>query len=339
MAVSPRFASLGSLARLAAWCLLCLAGLVPLRVAQYVHEPRGEGPVRLEVPPGATGDAVARSLAQAGLGPWERGTRWGLRVWGRPERWKAGTYVFEAPVRLVDVFADLEAGRVELLGVTFPEGATVREMAAGLEAAGILSAREFAALALDAGAPARWGLPGPTLEGYLFPDTYRFARGLPAERVAVALIRRFREVTEPLLPEAVARGLDLRSWVTLASVVEKETGAPEERTLVAAVFHNRLARRMRLESDPTVIYGLEEFDGNLRRSDLRRDTPYNTYTRFGLPPGAIANPGRASLEAVLRPADVPYLFFVSRNDGTHVFSVTYEEHRAHVDFYQRGGGR
>lgn len=339
MWISPRLARLSGVARLAAWCLACLGVLVPLRVAQYLHEARGAGTVRLEVPPGTTGDGVARSLARAGLGPWERGTRWGLRVWGRPERWKAGTYAFEAPVRLVDVFADLEAGRVELLEVTFPEGATVREMAAALEAAGIVSAGEFAALALDGGAPGRWGLPGPTLEGYLFPDTYRFARGLAAEQVADALIRRFRQVAEPLLPEARARGLDLRSWVTLASVVEKETGIPGERALVAAVFHNRLARKMRLESDPTVIYGLEGFDGNLRGSDLRRDTPYNTYTRSGLPPGAIANPGRASLEAVLRPADVPYLFFVSRNDGTHVFSATYDEHRRHVDFFQRGIGR
>ncbi|MBE0618736.1 MAG: endolytic transglycosylase MltG, partial [Proteobacteria bacterium] len=150
-----------------------------------------------------------------------------------------------------------------------------------------------------------------------------------------ALVRRFREVTGPLLPEAESRGFDLRSWVTLASVVEKETGAAEERALVAAVFRNRLERGMRLESDPTVIYGLEAFDGDLRRADLARDTPYNTYTRGGLPPGPIANPGRASLEAVARPISAPFLFFVSRNDGTHVFSITYEEHRRNVDHYQR----
>jgi UPF0755 protein len=320
---------------LAAWGLLCLGVLVPFRLAQYVHTPRGEGVHRVEVPAGAGGGAVARLLTQAGLGRWEWGTRWGLRVWARPDRLKAGTYVFEAPVRLVDVFADLEAGRVELVAVTVPEGATVREMAAALERSGILGAEEFLRLAGDPASPSRWGLPGPTLEGYLFPDTYRFARGLPADRVAEALIRRFREVTGPLAPEAEARGLDLRSWVTLASLVEKETGAPEERTLVAAVFHNRLARGMRMQSDPTVIYGLAEFDGKLRRADLERDSPYNTYTRGGLPPGPIASPGLASLEAALRPAPVPFLFFVSRNDGTHVFSTTYEEHRGHVDRHQR----
>ncbi|MHB8764139.1 MAG: endolytic transglycosylase MltG, partial [Deferrisomatales bacterium] len=191
--------------------------------------------------------------------------------------------------------------------------------------------------ALDPAAPERWGLPGPTLEGYLFPDTYRFARDLDPARAAETLIRRFREVTEPLRSEAEARGLDLRQWVTLASIVEKETGADHERALVSAVFWNRLGRGMRLESDPTVIYGIDGFDGDLRRADLTRDTPYNTYTRRGLPPGPIASPGRASLEAVLRPAQAPYLFFVSRNDGTHVFSSTYDEHRRAVHRFQRGG--
>jgi len=324
---------------LGAWCLLCLGVLGALRLAQYVHEPRGTGVVRLEVAPGASGDAVARALVEAGLGSWARGTRWGLRAWGRPDRLKAGTYAFAAPVSLADVFADLEAGRVELVAVTLPEGSTVREIAALLEEAGVAPAADLVGLALDPGAAVRLGLPGPTLEGYLFPDTYRFARNLDAQPVVDALVRRFREVTEPLLSEARAKGLDLGSWVTLASVVEKETGAAEERSLVASVFQNRLARGMRLESDPTVIYGLEAFDGNLRRADLTRDTPYNTYTRAGLPPGPIASPGRASLEAVLRPAAAPFLFFVSRNDGTHVFSTTYEEHRQNVDRYQRRRGK
>lgn len=331
--------SLARVAWLGAWCVLCAVIVGALRVAQYVHTPRGSGLVRLEVAPGASGHAVARSLAEVGLGPWPRGTRWGLRLWGRADRLKAGTYAFAAPVPLVEVFGDLEAGRVELVAVTLPEGSTVREIGALLEEAGIASAQAFTGLALDPKASARWGLPGPTLEGYLFPDTYRFARNLPPPQVVDALVGRFREVTEPLLPEAQKRGFDLASWVTLASVVEKETGAAAERSLVAAVFHNRLARRMRLESDPTVIYGIEGFDGDLRRADLARDTPYNTYTRAGLPPGPIASPGRASLEAVLRPASVPFLFFVSRNDGTHVFSSTYEEHRQNVDRHQRRRAR
>ncbi|MDW7710141.1 MAG: endolytic transglycosylase MltG [Deferrisomatales bacterium] len=321
-----------------AWALLVLAVLAPLRLAQYVHTPVGAGTVRVEIPAGAGGGTVARLLTEAGLGSWEQGTRLGLRVWGRPDRLKAGTYSFAAPVRLVDVFADLEAGRVELVAVTLPEGSNLREIAAALESAGILEAEPFLRLARDPEAPARWGLPGPTLEGYLFPDTYRFARGLEPETVAEALILRFREVTAPLTAEAEAAGLDLGAWVTLASIVEKETGAPEERSLVSAVFHNRLTRGMRLQSDPTVIYGVEGLEGRLRRVHLQTDTPYNTYTRPGLPPGPIASPGRASLEAALRPAPVPFLFFVSRNDGTHVFSITYDEHRQHVLRHQGGGG-
>jgi len=310
-----------------------------LRLAQYVHNPQGQTAVRVEVPSGSGVTTIAEALREAGLGGWERGTRWGMRLWGHPRRFKAGTYAFSPPLSLAAVFSDLEAGRVELVGVTLPEGATVRQMAEVLAEAGVVPQRAFVDLALHPEAAARWDLPGPTLEGYLFPDTYRFARGLPPEAIIDEMVRRFREVAAPLEAQASARGLTLREWVTLASIVEKETGNAEERPVVAAVFHNRLARRMRLESDPTVIYGIDGFDGNLRRADLARVTPYNTYARAGLPHGPIANPGRESLEAVLRPADVPYLYFVSRNDGTHVFSSTYEEHRRHVDRFQRKGSR
>ncbi len=319
----------------AAWgaaAALCVGGA---RVAQYLHTPRGRGEYRLEIPRGAGTAAVARILAEEGLGSWERANRWGLRWWARPGALKAGRYAFSAPVRLVDVFADLEAGRVEQVSVTIPEGLSLAEIGAALEAGEVVGADAFEALVRDPGSVSRWGVPGPSLEGYLFPDTYRFARGLAADAVVDAMVGRFREVTEPLAAEAASRGFDLRRWVTLASIVEKETGQESERPLVAAVFLNRLERGMRLESDPTVIYGIPDFDGDLRRRDLSRDTPYNTYTRRGLPPGPIANPGRESLVAVLRPARVPYLYFVSRNDGTHAFAETLAEHTRNVDRYQR----
>ena len=149
------------------------------------------------------------------------------------------------------------------------------------------------------------------------------------------LVAEFHRVWATVEVRAEALGLSMREAVTLASIVEKETGAAEERPRIAGVFHNRLRRGMRLESDPTTIYGIADFDGNLRREDLRRDTPYNTYTRKGLPRGSISNPGRASLEAVIRPAQVSYLYFVSRNDGTHAFSSTYQQHVRAVDRYQR----
>jgi UPF0755 protein len=180
------------------------------------------------------------------------------------------------------------------------------------------------------------GLPGPTLEGYLFPETYRFPRRPDPREVARAMVDQFFAAWNPLAAAASKRGLSMHEVVTLASIVEKETGAPQERPLIASVFANRLARRMRLESDPTVIYGIAGFDGNLRRRDLDDvHNPYNTYQIKGLPPGPIASPGAAALRAVVEPADSAYLYFVSQNDGSHVFSRTYREHLKAVDRYQR----
>lgn len=320
---------------LAVWVVVCLGWAGALRIAQYVHVPREPVEVQVEIPRGTTTVGVIQTLEAAGLAPWREGAFWGLRFWGRPEAVKAGVYAFSGPTRLVDVFADLAAGRVELVRVTLPEGLTAKEMGAIFESSGVTDGSAFVDLAYNPQAPARWGLEGPSLEGFLFPDTYRFARNLPPEQVVEAMLERFRNVTGPLLRDVEARGLGVLEWVTLASVVEKETGDPAEKPHVAAVFLNRLERGMRLESDPTVIYGIQDFDGNLRKQDLRRDTAYNTYTRKGLPPGAIANPGKASLEAILRPSPVPYLYFVSRNDGTHVFSATFEEHRKAVARYQK----
>ena len=291
--------------------------------------------MRFQVARGDGPRQFAKSLAATGLASWPRGTALGMRLWGEPGAMKAGNYDLPAPTRLVDLYRAVARGQVSQVAVTFPEGLTAQEMAPLLEQAGVTGADGFVAVALDPGAAARWGLPGSTLEGFLFPDTYRFAEGVGPDTVVAAMVARFRAVTDPLDAELSQRGLDLLDWVTLASVVEKETGAEEEKPVIAGVFTNRLGRRMRLESDPTVIYGLASFDGNLRRNDLRADTPYNTYTRRGLPIGPIANPGRTSLVAVLYPAEVPYLYFVSRNDGTHEFSITYDEHRAAVDRYQR----
>ncbi|GAB4260977.1 MAG: endolytic transglycosylase MltG [Deferrisomatales bacterium] len=331
--------ALGRLGWFALAALLLALATGALRLAQYVHQPQAVGTVYLDVAPGTGPARFAAALEEAGLGPWPLGTRLGHRLWGHPESLKAGRYVFSGPVRLVDVFASVEAGRVEQVEVTLPEGLTAREMAPLLERAGVTDGEAFAALAHHPTSPSRWEVPGPSLEGFLFPDTYRFARGVAAERVVDAMVGRFRAVARELEATGGGEELGLLEWVTLASIVEKEAGAPGEKPLVAAVFHNRLRQGMRLESDPTVIYGLESFDGNLRRADLRRDTPYNTYTRPGLPPGPICNPGRASLEAARHPAEVPYLYFVSRNDGTHAFSETYAEHRRNVDRFQRRRAR
>jgi UPF0755 protein len=176
------------------------------------------------------------------------------------------------------------------------------------------------------------------LEGYLFPDTYPLPRKTTAEMLVHQMVSRFERVLTPEIREAAAvRGYSVRQLVTLASIVEKETGQAEERPRVAAVYENRLRVSMGLQCDPTVIYALERagrYTGNLRRDDLLFDSPYNTYRYPGLPPGPIASPGRASIDAVIHPADVKFLYFVSRNDGTHVFAQTLGEHNRNVDKYQ-----
>ena len=181
---------------------------------------------------------------------------------------------------------------------------------------------------------ASYHIDGPSLEGYLYPDTYLISRDLDARELVDLMVRRFWKVFNDLI-RGQKRDMSLREIVTLASIVEKETGLAEERPVIASVFLNRLKKRMRLESDPTVIYGLKNFDGNLKRKDLRTPNPYNTYTNHGLPPGPIANPGRESLMAVINPAETDYLYFVSRNDGSHCFSTTLKEHNRAVVRYQK----
>jgi len=306
--------------------------------------------VSVTLPEGLTAREMAPLLEQAGvtgaagflsatLGP-DAAARWGLPGGSLEGFLFPDTYRFAEGVEADTVVAAM-VGRFRAVTAPLAEELPQRGLDL-LEWVTLASVGEketgadgFLAVALDSQAAARWGLPGSTLEGFLFPDTYRFAEGVGPDTVVAAMVARFRGVTEPLAGELARRELGLLEWVTLASVVEKETGAEEEKPVIAGVFTNRLRRRMRLESDPTVIYGLSSFDGDLRHRDLRSDTPYNTYTRRGLPAGPIANPGLASLEAALRPADVPYLYFVSRNDGSHQFSATYEEHRAAVDRFQR----
>ena len=178
------------------------------------------------------------------------------------------------------------------------------------------------------------GVDGSTLEGYLFPDTYSFARGLGEAAVLARLVRRFNEQWEDLAPHTAPNGLDKRQVVILASIIEREAMRDDERPLVSAVYHNRLAKGMPLQADPTVIYGIPEFEGLLTREDLGHDSPYNTYLIKGLPPGPICSPGAASLSAALRPADSKHLYFVARGDGGHQFSNTYQEHRRAVRRYR-----
>ena len=321
---------------------LLLAGFVVLRVVlERLSAPSEAAPEQFfELVRGASLASVASELERAGLIRDARAFGWLARWRGQDKALRAGEYQLSAALPASQILDRLVLGRVMTYEVVVPEGFTMAQIGARLSALGLVEEAEFSATVRDPEFIASLGLGTESLEGYLYPETYRLPRGLEASAVARLLVEHFRQTWESLEPLANAGDLDRHSTVTLASIVEKETGAPEERPLIASVFANRLARGMRLESDPTVIYGLPDFDGNLRRRDLdNADNLYNTYRHAGLPPGPISNPGRESLRAVLEPAESDYLYFVSRNDGSHVFSQTYREHVNAVNRYQRGGRR
>jgi UPF0755 protein len=323
---------------LAAVALVAVAGIASTLAVRHALSPatRDAGDVIFQVERGATLRQVARGLEEAGLVRSAAATAWYARLQGLEGHLQAGEYQLSASLSAPAVVGRIARGAVVTYQVVLPEGLRASEVAARLEERGLCDAAAFRRVVGDAAFAASLGVQGETLEGYLFPETYRFPRGMAPEDLARAMVTEFLRVWQEIAPLAEHRGMSMQEVVTLASLVEKETAVPEERPQIAAVFHNRLARRMRLETDPSVIYGIADFDGNLRRRDLEDVTnPYNTYRFAGLPPGPIANPGADALRAVVEPAQSDYLYFVSRNDGTHQFSRTYREHVAAVNRYQR----
>ena len=290
----------------------------------------------LYVRSGASLGEVAHELESRGLVRSAVAFEWLARYRKRAGDLKAGEYRLYAALTPEEILSRIVEGRVATYEVVVPEGLTAAQVALRLEAAGLVDAADFTVVVEDSTSAAALGVEGATLEGYLFPDTYLLPHGLASRDVAKVLVDRFFEVWREIEPNARDQELSMREVVTLASIVEKETAARDERPLIASVFRNRLRRGMRLETDPSVIYGIPDFDGNLRRRDLENAAnPYNTYIILGLPPGPIANPGAEALRAVVNPVESDYLFFVSRNDGTHAFSATYREHVLAVDKYQR----
>jgi UPF0755 protein len=292
-------------------------------------------PLIFEVPRGASLQTIAERLEAEGLVRNADAVELLARYRGFGTALRAGEYRLSPTSTPDQILETLAAGRVVTYEVAVPEGFTAAMIAERLEAANLVNAEAFLAWVHDPASPAVYGVEGTSLEGYLFPETYRLPRGFTPRETAAVFVNQFLAVWRELEPRARSRNLSMHEVVTLASIVEKETAVPEERGLIAAVFLNRLKRGMRLETDPAVIYGIPHFDGNLRRADLEDpDNPYNTYLIAGLPPGPIANPGRDALAAVVDPPDVDYLYFVSRNDGTHHFSRTYRDHLRAVSEYQ-----
>ena len=262
-----------------------------------------------------------------------------VTILGKKAGIKAGEYEFHTGMLPLEVLDALVKGQVRLHLVTIAEGFTLYQIAQLLEELNIVGKEVFLQKASSPAFISSLGLPaevGSTLEGYLFPDTYHLFRERDPEEVIQIMVRQFKKVFNPdLASRASQLGISQREAVILASIIEKETPLSEEKPLISAVFHNRLKKKMPLQSDPTVIYGIKNFDGNLTKEDLLRPTPYNTYLVNGLPPTPICNPGKDSIHAALYPASVPYLYFVSKNDGSHYFSSGIEEHHQAVWRYQK----
>lgn len=294
--------------------------------------------VFVDLPAGTGVSEMARRLADAGVVPDPWTFRIAARLSGADRHLQAGEYRFAEPVSAFEVVAKLAAGEVFTHPITFPEGLTIKEMSGVFEKSGLGTAAAFEKAAADITLAAGFDPGAKSLEGYLFPSTYALGRQAGAAGAVREMVEAFDHAFDPeLRAEAAARGMTVREAVTLASLIEKETAQAAERPLVSAVYHNRLEQKIPLQCDPTVVYALMragKWTGNIRKQDLQIKSPYNTYVNPGLPPTPIASPGRASIEAAIRPADVPYLYFVSRNDGTHVFAATLEEHNRNVAKWQ-----
>jgi len=328
--------ALGRLALLA--IVIAVVGAVAVRNLDQPYQGYVEPEIFVDIPHGLGVSAIGHRLVESGVIKNDWAFR--LAVWrrGASRTLKAGEYRFTGQMRATDVVDRLVSGSVFLRPVTFPEGLTVAEMAAVFESAKLGTKAMFAAAAQRATLVHEVDASAPDLEGYLFPETYNLPRDAGAELLIEQMTRRFLAIYDTKLRDAArARGLTTRQVVTIASLIEKETSRAEERPLISAVYQNRMRIGMGMQCDPTVIYALQKagrWNGNLTRENLQFDSPYNTYRYSGLPPGPIAAPGRASLEAAVAPADVRYLYFVSRNDGSHVFASSLDEHNRNVHQHQ-----
>jgi peptidoglycan lytic transglycosylase G len=248
---------------------------------------------------------------------------------------QAGEYILSGSKSPEQILEILLKGKVKLYRITIPEGQNIKEVATLVAKTNFCSKEQFINLCHDKPFILSLSIDSSSMEGYLFPDTYFFPKDTSCKTIIQTMALHFKNIfTKEWQARAKTIGFSVHEIVTLASIIEKETGDASERPLISSVFHNRLKKKMRLESDPTVIYGIKNFDGNIKRKHLKMITPYNTYKIKGLPQGPIANPGAESLKAALNPTQTEYLFFVSKKDTTHYFSKTVQEHNRAVKKYQ-----
>ena len=316
--------------------LVGLAGAAGLAWLAVTPTPAVQaGPLIVEIPAHEGALGIATRLAQAEVVPSRVAFLALTAAQGSIRQLKAGEYEVPRDATTLDIVNLLTSGRVRQHAVLHPEGATISELARVLEQQRLGRAEDIMRAASDEALRRKLDISGPSLEGYLFPDTYQLVRGLSPEEILGRMVQRLRSrLTPDLMARARERDLDVHQLLTLASIIEREAVDPEERRLISAVFWNRLRRGMPLQADPTVQYAVAKERRALTRADLATDHPYNTYTRRGLPPGPIASPGLAAIEAAVDPAPVNYLYFVARDDRRHTFSRTMEEHNRAVLRYR-----
>jgi UPF0755 protein len=287
------------------------------------------------VHPGQGFKAFSERLYQAGIITYQAKFCWLARIKQQDKIIKAGEYTISSAMTPREILGILVSGKVRLYKFTIPEGYNLRQIAALVAKAGFATETDFLKAATDPALVHKMGINADSFEGYLFPETYYFPKDAGPETIISTMVKRFWTMFKPEWKNrAKALGLSVHQVVTLASLIEKETGAAVERPIISSVFHNRLKRNMRLESDPTVIYGIADYNGNITRKHLTTPTSYNTYRIYGLPPGPIASTGIDAIEAALFPANTQFLYFVSKKDQTHQFSTNIKDHNQAVRKYQ-----
>jgi UPF0755 protein len=320
--------------------LLILSALAAVGLWQmklFIHTPADKGGQQqvIIIETGKNLKAISKLLAQKKIVTNDKLFTLLVRYKKTARKIQAGEYSLSSAMTPEQILTALVKGRVLLHRLTVPEGMNLEETAQIVENSGFGSKIDFLALATNPKFVHRLKINADTLEGYLFPETYFFRQNTSHEKIIQQMVQRFHKVYNPQWEQrTLDLGFSLHEIVILASIIEKETGDSSERPIIASVFHNRLKRGMRLESDPTVIYGIPDFNGNITRKDLQTTTAYNTYRIKGLPKGPIASPGKLSLEAALFPASTDFIFFVSKKDTTHKFSRTLKEHNRAVRRYQ-----
>ena len=315
---------------------MCLCGSSFVFLILNWEQNKIEGVITVKIPKGKTLKEITGILSKKNIVKSDRSFMLAVRSLGYEKDIQAGNLVLHKPKTNFRLIHQLVDGMPELIKITILEGWNIYKVATTLENTLGIHQDKVISLCMNKRFIQSLGIKAPTLEGFLFPETYFFSRVESEQEILSAMIAQYRRVfNADFQKRAEEIGMNEYTVLTLASIVEKETGVDSDRPLIASVFHNRLKRRMRLDSDPTVIYGLVDFNGNLTREHLRKPTPYNTYTRYGLPPTPITNPGRASLHSVLYPADKKYLYFVARGDGSSQFSRTLREHNKAVWYYQK----